>query len=121
MNAAERNAKCSPPDVVRTWQSSCNEKEDIAEPITQADFLAHYNLLPDIANSWPVDQTTRLTAAGFRHHTTIQSAKLTEAVDSKYVALLQDFPALTKPPGSVVELTLISLSDYITAHTTAFF
>lgn len=73
---------------------------DVAEAIIGADFLAHFKLLPDIANARLVDGVTGLNAAGYHHNTRTSSIKLVQVPDEEYRAILQDFPALTRPPGA---------------------
>lgn len=73
---------------------------DVTEPIIGADFLAHYNLLPDVANARLLDNITGLSAGGFRRDAAVFDAKLIQVNGKGYAELLQQFPGITRPPGA---------------------
>lgn len=77
---------------------------DVTEPIIGADFLAHYKLLPDVANTRLVDGVTGLTASGFRRDAAVHTARLVQDINTEYADLLKTFPALTRPPGAPKEI-----------------
>lgn len=73
---------------------------DVAEAIIGADFLAHFKLMPDVANSRLVDNVTGLSVAGYHRDTGTFGIKIIQAADEEYRALLREFPAITRPPGA---------------------
>lgn len=71
---------------------------DVSMPIIGADFLAHYNLLPDCAHNRLVDGLTHLFSGGTAAIVDQPSIKsLTSS--SRFARILAEFPLITKPPG----------------------
>lgn len=73
---------------------------DVTEAIIGADLLAHYRLLPDVANTRLVDSVTGLAITGFHRSPTIHSAKLVQVSGGQYAEMLSHYPNLTRPPGA---------------------
>lgn len=71
---------------------------DVSTPIIGADFLSHYNLLPDCHKQRLVDGSTKLSIPVSISNCNQVSIK-TIAVDSPYAKILLDFPNITRPPG----------------------
>jgi len=72
---------------------------DVAKPILGADFLAYYNLLPDLTNGRLLDATTLLAARGEVTAWGIPSIK-TVVGSSTFHQLLQQYPSITRPNGA---------------------
>ena len=72
---------------------------DVSTAIIGADFLAHYNLLPDCHNRRLIDGTTKLSISATVASVSQASIKTIIANDSPYNKILQDFPNITRPPG----------------------
>lgn len=69
---------------------------DVSTPIIGADFLYHFDLVPDIRQRLLRDSTTGVCARGqlaWSRHETVSTVK----PDSIYHKLLMEFPGLTKP------------------------
>lgn len=70
---------------------------NVSTPIIGADFLYHFNLIPDIARQTLLDSSTSLHSHCMLGNTKIHSVK-TVSGDSIYHQLLREFPNITKPP-----------------------
>ena len=71
---------------------------DIPTPILGADFLAHFNLKVDVRQRKLIDTTTSLTIQGIQ--STLTSPQPMFSIpdsNSKYHALIRQFPELTRP------------------------
>lgn len=88
---------------------------DVSLAIIGADFLAHYQLLPDCKRKKLVDGLTGLSinsiTADCNHH----SIKAVATTNSTYAHVLAEFPEITHPPG-VPRLVKHNTVHYI--HTT---
>ena len=74
---------------------------DVSKPILGADFLAHYNLLPDLSNRRLVDSITHVAYSD--EVSECQVSEIRTATDSStFHRLLQEFPRITRPFGCPV-------------------
>lgn len=73
---------------------------DVSEPIIGADFLAHYQLLPDVAQAKLLDKVTGLSTTGFRRRAATSDVRVIQSAVDGYAHLLEQFPSLTRPPGA---------------------
>lgn len=71
---------------------------DVSKPILGADFLAHYNLLPDLTNRRLVDSITHLAYRGEVSECQVPEIR-TATGSSTFHRLLQEFPRITRPDG----------------------
>ena len=69
---------------------------DVSTPIIGADFLAHFNLLPDCRNKRLINNATGVSIAGSLLHT-MQCSIKTIVINHAYSDILSEFPALTRP------------------------
>ncbi|XP_015111521.1 uncharacterized protein LOC107037474 [Diachasma alloeum] len=84
---------------------------DVSKPIIGADFLHHFNLLPDLRNGAIIDSATGLQSHGQSARFRATSVKLLEITeDSPYASILKEFPAITKPGG------LLRKAEHSTVH-----
>ncbi|XP_015120764.1 uncharacterized protein K02A2.6-like [Diachasma alloeum] len=84
---------------------------DVSRPIIGADFLHHYNLLPDLRNECLIDSSTGLKSTGRFTRFRVMSVKLLEINEnSPYASILKEFPAITKPGG------LLRKAEHSTVH-----
>lgn len=76
---------------------------DVSTPIIGADFMAHYQLLPDCHHKRLIDGLTGLTTScqAINVHQTSVKALSEDVSDCK---ILADFPELTKPAGTPREV-----------------
>lgn len=79
---------------------------DVAMPILGSDFLAHFGLLPDCRHRQLVDATTNLRSNGNTFHSSQPNVKLVQLPEltSPYLAILKEFPDLTRPSGAPREI-----------------
>ena len=68
----------------------------VSTPIIGADFLAHFNLLPDCRNKRLINNANGVSIAGSLLHT-MQCSIKTIVINHAYSDILSEFPALTRP------------------------
>ncbi|XP_015114952.1 uncharacterized protein LOC107039706, partial [Diachasma alloeum] len=84
---------------------------DVSRPIIGADFLHHFNLLPDLRNECLIDSSTGRKSNGQFTRFRALSVKLLEINgDSPYASILKEFPAIKKPEG------LLRNTEHSTLH-----
>ncbi|XP_015121288.1 uncharacterized protein LOC107044056 [Diachasma alloeum] len=84
---------------------------DVSKLITGADFLHHFNLLPDLRSECLIDSSTGLELNGQFTRYRALSVKLLEINgDSPYASILKEFLAITKPEG------LLRNTEHSTLH-----
>lgn len=74
---------------------------DVTQPILGADFLRHYNLLPDLVNKKLIDGTTLCSARCELRQTdqpSITSIQKTDRFDPRLQRLLEKYSSITQPP-----------------------
>lgn len=71
---------------------------DVTKAILGADFLAHYDLLPDLKNARLLDNTTLLTLKGEIAECDVPSIR-TISGSSEFHSLLTEYSAITRPNG----------------------
>ena len=76
---------------------------DVTAPIIGSDFLCFYNLLVDMRNRRLIDNITKLTVNGASAGTYGGHIKVV-AGNSRYHALIQEFPDIIRPAGVSREL-----------------
>lgn len=87
---------------------------DISTPIIGADFLAHHNLIVDIANSKLIDNTTQISSIGTVKHTSIKGITLISE-NHPFSELLNEFrDILTLPENKTIPAT--SVFHHIVTH-----
>jgi len=69
---------------------------DVRQPIIGSDFLAYYDLLPDMKRGKLIDRKTGLTTTGTRCYNQVFSIK-TVVKKSEFHTLLTEFPDITNP------------------------
>ena len=94
------HSKLPKPRAQSNYELSAAKGTTIAISIISADFLAHYGLLVDIKITRLLDQITHLTSRGEVVVCESQTIK-TIAGSSPYHQLLQRFPEITRPNGTV--------------------
>ena len=94
------HSKLPKPRAQSNYELSAAKGTTIAISIIGADFLAHYGLLVDIKITRLLDQITHLTSRGEVVVCESQTIK-TIAGSSPYHQLLQRFPEITRPNGTV--------------------
>lgn len=84
---------------------------NVAQPIIGSDFLAHYDLLPDMKRARLRDGKTGLIASGSRcYHKSLSIKTVRE--ETEFHQLLTEYPDVTKP-GSTSTCTKHSTQHYI--------
>lgn len=79
---------------------------NVTKPIIGVDFLSHYQLIVDVSNRRLVDGLTNIsTVASICNMSVcplISSVKVQTGGNSKYQAILSEFPEITRPAGTLV-------------------
>lgn len=79
---------------------------DVAQPIIGSDFLAHFELLPDCRNKRLLDARTGLSTPSQPANSKQPSVKTIQATaeNNVFLAILAEFPELTRPAGTPREV-----------------
>ncbi|XP_064470512.1 uncharacterized protein LOC135385212 [Ornithodoros turicata] len=70
----------------------------VSHPILGADFLNNHQLLVDMRNHRLIDSATSLTVSGIRSSHQSLGVSVFQADGNPYLAVLNEFPQLTRPP-----------------------
>ena len=76
---------------------------DVTEPIIGADFLTHFQLIPNMATAQLIDAITGHSTSGHRGRTYQDSVRALSG-SSSYHDLLAEFPDITRPSGTPREI-----------------